>query len=68
MTGITPEAISQIANERQRVSLASGPPSRRRRYGASTVALAKVEAGRWGPRERTSRGAPGGEAPRTRRV
>jgi hypothetical protein len=41
---MTRSYLTNSANERQRVSLASG-------------------AGRWGPRERASRGAPGGEAP-----
>ena len=47
-------------------SHARGTPSRRRRFGASAVALAEAEAGsEAGARERACRGDRRGEAPRT---
>ena len=49
LSRITGTPLIDDANERQRVSLASGPPSRRRRFGASAVASAEAEAGRGAP-------------------
>jgi HEAT repeat protein/outer membrane protein assembly factor BamB len=47
--------VLDSANERPRVSLASGPPQRRRRYGEVSPELsAKAEAGRGGPVSETT--------------
>ncbi len=51
------------ANERERVSHASGPPSRRRRFGASAVALAEAEVGIRGVPTSERVGGSGGATP-----
>jgi hypothetical protein len=51
------------ANQRQRVSHASGPPSRQRRFGASAVALAEAEAGIEGVPASERVGGSGGAKP-----
>jgi ATP-dependent helicase HrpB len=56
--------ILLAANERQRVRHVSGPPSRRRRFGASAVASAEAEAGIEGaPASERAGGSGGAKSP-----